>query len=304
MPRTCILICTCDRPESLRKLLSALLPQANAHRCATVIVDNGMRSSQAVVASFQPEMPVVYERISQPGLVSARNRAMSLALATHPEYLAFIDDDEVPEADWLANLIGRAEQTGADIIGGPVVPLFEAAPPQWAVAGDFFSKSGASPGTENLLLRVSSISSDESDWFRKEFNFSGGEDHEFLSRLIANGAVNVVAEAAIVHEAVPTSRMRRRYIWRRGLRDGVTIAQIIALRSQSRTGVAAMVLFRTGAKFGYAINHLVWSLSTPWRLHRAIADFASALGIVLRAVGVKFVFYGQAKIRQLDKLAV
>ena len=109
MPKTCILICTCDRPELLRQLLSALVPQANAQRCATVIVDNGMRSSEAVVASFQSEMPIVYERISQPGLVSARNRAMSLALATHPEYLAFIDDDEVPEADWLSNLIRRIE---------------------------------------------------------------------------------------------------------------------------------------------------------------------------------------------------
>jgi len=277
--------------------LSALVPQASTQRCAIVIVDNGTHLSETVVSSFQPEIPIVYERISQPGLVSARNCAMGLALATHPEYLAFIDDDEVPEADWLANLIGRAKRTGADIIGGPVVPQFEAAPPQWAVAGDFFSKSGTSPGTENLLLRVSSVPPDESDWFRKEFNFSGGEDHEFLSRLIANGAVNVVAEAAIVHEAVPASRMRRRYIWRRGLRDGVTIAQIIALRSQSRTGVAAIVLNRTGAKLAYAFNHLFWSLSSPWRFNCAMADLAAASGIMLRAMGVKFVFYGQRKIR-------
>ena len=114
MPKTCILICTCDRPELLRQLLSALVPQAKAHGCTTIIVDNGMRSSETVVSSFQPEMPIVYERISEPGLVSARNRAMSLALAFHPEFLAFIDDDEVPEADWLSNLIRRVEETGAD----------------------------------------------------------------------------------------------------------------------------------------------------------------------------------------------
>jgi hypothetical protein len=96
--------------------------------------------------------------------------------------------------------------------------------------------------------------------------------------------------------------MKRRYIWRRGLRDGVAIAQIIALRSQSRTSFAAMVLYRTGAKLGYAFNHLFWSLSSPWRLHRAIADFASALGIMLRALGVKFAFYGQTKIRQPEAI--
>jgi succinoglycan biosynthesis protein ExoM len=300
MPKTCILICTCDRPELLLQLLSALVPQANAHGCATIIVDNGMRSSETVVSSFQPEMHIVYERISEPGLVSARNRVMSLALAFHPEFLAFIDDDEVPEADWLSNLIRRIEQTGAGFASGHVVPEYAAPPPRWATEGGFFHASGDSFITGNLILRASCLPEGESQWFRHEFNFSGGEDDEFLSRLAANGAVHVVAETAIVRESVPASRMKRRYIWRRGLRDGVSIAQIIALRSKSRSRFAAMVLYRTGAKLGYAFNHLFWSLSTPWRFHCAMADLAAASGIILRALGVKFAFYGQTKIRQTE----
>jgi succinoglycan biosynthesis protein ExoM len=155
MPKTCILICTFDRPGSLRQLLSALVPQANAHGCATIIVDNGIRSSETVVSSFQSEMNIVYERISEPGLVSARNRALSLALATHPEYLAFIDDDEVPEADWLSNLIRRIEQTGAGFASGPVVPEYAALPPRWATEGEFFHAPGDSFRTSNLILRAS-----------------------------------------------------------------------------------------------------------------------------------------------------
>ena len=296
MPKTCILICTCDRPEPLRQLLSALVPQANEHSCATIIVDNGISSAETVVSSFQPEMHIVYERISQPGLVSARNRAMNLALATNPEYLAFIDDDEVPETDWLSNLIRRVEETGADFASGPVIPEYTAPPPRWATEGEFFHASGDSFRTSNLILRVSSLPENESQWFHHEFNFSGGEDNEFLGRLVANGAVHVVAEAAIVRESVPASRMKRRYIWRRGLRDGVAIAQIIALRSRSRTTFAAMVLFRTGAKLGYALNHLFWSLIAPWRFHCAMADLVAASGIILRALGVKFVFYGNTKL--------
>jgi succinoglycan biosynthesis protein ExoM len=184
MPKTCILICTCDRPESLRKLLSALVPQANAHRCATVIVDNGINSSEAVVSSFQPEMPIIYERISQPGLVSAKNRAMSLALASHAEFLAFIDDDEVPGVDWLSNLILRVEQTGADFACGPVVPEYATPPARWATEGEFFPAPGDSFRTSNLILRASCLPEGESQWFRHEFNFSGGEDNEFLGRCI------------------------------------------------------------------------------------------------------------------------
>ncbi|MBZ0259649.1 MAG: hypothetical protein K8F90_03500 [Hyphomicrobiales bacterium] len=92
---------------------------------------------------------------------------------------------------------------------------------------------------------------------------------------------------------MPASRLKRRHIWRRGLRDGVAIAQILELRSKSKAGFAAMVLRRTGAKLGYAVNHLFWSLSQPWRFHRVMAGLAAATGILLRAAGVKFAFYGQ-----------
>ena len=302
MPRICILICTFDRPELLRRLLTALVPQANAHGCTAIIVDNGTHSSETVVAPFQSEMKILYERLSEPGLVSARNRAMSLALASHPEFLAFIDDDEIPEAGWLASLVRRVEETGADLANGPVVPDYAAPPPRWAVDGEYFHKSGETVCTSNLLIRASCLPAGASQWFQHEFNFSGGEDYEFLSRLKANGAVHVVAEKAVVRESVPASRLKRRYIWRRGLRDGVVFAQILALRRKSRLSFAAMVVCRVGAKLGYAINHLFCALSQPWRFHRAMADLAAATGIVLRAGGVKFAFYGHPGTRQPDAI--
>lgn len=298
MPKTCILICTCDRPELLGQLLSALVPQARAHGCVTIIVDNGMRSSETVVATFQPEMEIVYERLAEPGLVSARNRAMGLALAFHPEFLAFIDDDEIPEADWLANLIRRVEETGAGFACGPVVPAYQASPPSWVVKGEFFEKSGTAACTSNLLLRASCIPVDASRWFLPDFNFTGGEDKEFLNRLMENGAVKVLAETAIVWESVPAPRMKRRYIWRRGLRDGVVIAQITSLESKSRAGFAAGIICRAAQKLGYGLNHLFWTVKSPWRFNNAMSDMAAVAGIMLRAAGVKFAFYGHPKMRQ------
>ena len=298
MPKTCILICTFDRPVLLQRLLSALALQAHVHDCTTIVVDNGPHSSEAIVSAFLSSLNIIYDRISERGLVIARNRAMSLALALQPQFIVFIDDDEVPEADWLANLIHRIEETGADLACGPVLPEYTEPPPRWATEGGFFEGSGDPPGTENLILRASSIPADKGQWFRPEFNLSGGEDYEFLSRLIANGAMHVVAEAAVVRETVPPSRLRRRYIWRRGLRDGVYLTQIISLKKQSWFAFAAAVLLKAGEKIGYGLNHLFWSPSAPWRLHRAIADFASAGGIILRSMGVRFEFYGQAKALQ------
>ncbi len=295
MPRTCILICTFERPQLLHKLLAALVDQVRGQACTVIVVDNGTSSSEDIVLAFRASMNIVYDRLSARGLVSARNRALTLGIARKPEFLVFIDDDEVPEASWLANLIARLEETGADFACGPVIPDYAAPPPRWAKQGEFFNASADSFRTSNLILRASCIPSAESQWFRPEFNFSGGEDDEFLSRLAAGGAVHVEATTAVVRETIPQSRMRRRYIWRRGLRDGVAIAQIARLRNTSRAGFMAKVLWRACTKLGYGLNHLFWSPGTSWRLQSAIADFACAFGIITRALGVKFAFYGRVE---------
>jgi succinoglycan biosynthesis protein ExoM len=292
MRKVCILICTFNRPELLRKLLQALKPQARLHESTVVIVDNGTAPSEAIVAAFQKEMNIVYQRLAEPGLVSARNAALRLALTHGPEFLAFIDDDEVPEAGWLSALIERLEESGADFATGPVIPDYAAPPPRWAVEGEFFHKSGETLCTSNLIMRAACLPTDESQWFRPEFNFSGGEDKEFLARMAAGGAVHTVAKAAIVREAVPASRMKSSYIWRRGLRDGVVIAEIISLGSTSRAGFVARVICRAAQKLGYALNHLFWTVKSPWRFNNAISDLAAVAGIVLRSVGLRIVFYG------------
>jgi len=292
MRKVSILICTFNRPELLRKLLQALAPQAGLHESTVVVVDNGTEPSEAIAAAFQKDMNIVYQRLAEPGLVSARNAALRLALARGPEFLAFIDDDEMPETGWLSALIERLEESRADFATGPVVPDYAVPPPRWAVEGEYFQASADSYRTSNLIMRAACVPSDESQWFRPEFNFSGGEDDEFLSRLAAGGAIHTMAEAAIVREAVPAARMKRRYIWRRGLRDGVAIAQIISLRSTSRAGFAAGIICRAAQKLGYALNHLFWTVKSPWRFNNAISDFAAVGGIVLSTMGVSIAFYG------------
>jgi succinoglycan biosynthesis protein ExoM len=292
MHKVCILICTFNRPELLRKLLQALVPQAKLHESTVVVVDNGTVPSEAIVAAFEKDMNIVYQQLSEPGLVSARNAALRLALLREPEFLAFIDDDEVPEAGWLCGLVEKLEESGADFATGPVVPDFAVPPPRWAKRGEFFEKSGETHCTSNLIVRAASIPADESQWFRPEFNFSGGEDKEFLARLAAGGAVHTVARSATVKESVPASRMKSRYIWRRGLRDGVVLAEIISLESTSRTGFVARIICRAAQKFGYALNHLFWMVKSPWRFNNAMSDLAAVAGVLSRSLGIRIAFYG------------
>jgi succinoglycan biosynthesis protein ExoM len=292
MRKVCILICTYNRPELLRKLLQALAPQARLFESTVVIVDNGTEPSEAIVADFREDMDILYQRLAEPGLVSTRNAAMRLGLSRRPEFLAFIDDDEAPEPGWLSGLIERLEESGADFATGPVFPDYAVPPPRWASKGEFFEKSGDTHCTSNLIMRTACIPADESQWFRPEFNFSGGEDKEFLARLAAGGAVHTVARSAIVKESVPESRLKSSYVWRRGLRDGVVIAEIISLESTSRAGFVAGVICRAAQKLGYALNHLFWTVKSPWRFNNAMSDLAAVAGILWRSMGIKVSFYG------------
>jgi succinoglycan biosynthesis protein ExoM len=286
----CILICTFDRPAFLEQLLAELAAQAKDY--PVVVVDNGSRSSEPVVSRFGALLKLTYDRLAAGGLVAARNRSISLALAHKPDFLVFIDDDEVPQPGWLAALTDRLEATGADIVTGPVVPEFLAPPPSWAVRGGFFFReAGIAAG--NLALRRSCLPVSPDEWFKAAFNFLGAEDEEFLKRLIAGGATYAVADAAVVREFVPVGRMRRRYIWRSGLRDGVQSVRLARVQITSPAGRAGRMISVFAAKIGYGLNHLFWSARTPWRVHYAIRDFATAAGIVLGSLGVEFTFYGR-----------
>ena len=54
--------------------------------------------------------------------------------------IVFIDDDEWPDVDWLAELIATQRATGADVVTGPVMPVFDDPAPTWVLAGGFFDR--------------------------------------------------------------------------------------------------------------------------------------------------------------------
>ncbi len=286
----CILICTCDRPAYLGELLEELTRQAGD--CPIVIVDNGGSPARHVADDFGQRLRILYDRLQVTGVVTARNRAISLALLQRPELLVFIDDDEVPEPGWLRNLIATIKATGADIVTGPVHATFLSPPPQWIVEGQFFVRC---PGiaTGNLALRRSCLPEDPSNWFNPTLNLLGAEDEEFLKRLMRAGARYAGAETAVVREFVSASRLHRRYIFSIGLRDGLQIVQLNALQGGSLPLRAARLTWAFFAKVGYGCNHLFWAIRRPWRAILAVRDFCTAAGILLGSLGLRVRFYGR-----------
>ena len=77
--------------------------------------------------------------------------------------VAFIDDDDLPEPDWLLHLIEKARATGADIVCGAINPVVDEKLPEWFKRSPLFDVPGHHSqtkfgvprgiGTGNVLIK-------------------------------------------------------------------------------------------------------------------------------------------------------
>jgi GT2 family glycosyltransferase len=120
-PKITIVVCTRERPGALARCLDSLLAQRYPD-FRILVVDNApvTGATAEVVSSAARRGPVDYLLERTAGLSFARNAAVAAAPG---EILAWIDDDEVADQDWLAE-VARAlvDHPDADVISGVIVP--------------------------------------------------------------------------------------------------------------------------------------------------------------------------------------
>jgi glycosyltransferase involved in cell wall biosynthesis len=127
-----VCICTHDRPRYARDCLDGLRRQTVARdRFAVVIVDSCSSPAAAMeldVLAASHEARLI--RLDQPGVSRARNAG---AWAAHTPFIAYIDDDAIPAADWVAAILAAISQPGRPpaLIGGRILPKWEAPLPPW-----------------------------------------------------------------------------------------------------------------------------------------------------------------------------
>jgi glycosyltransferase involved in cell wall biosynthesis len=254
VPHISVCICTFKRS----RLLSCLLHELDCQKTegsftySVMIVDNDVsESSREVVSKFQKasSLQVSYEVESEQNIALARNKALANA---EGDFIAFIDDDEVPAIDWLINLFQTCQERKIDGVLGPVLPRFEKNPPIWVKKGGFCDRPTHATGfrinwnegrTGNLLIRRG-ILAGLTPVFRPEFG-SGGEDRDFFRRMIERGRVFVWCNEAVVYEWVPSLRWKRSFLMRRALLRGK-----MALKQHRGFGDLAKSLF---AVIGYIL---------------------------------------------------
>jgi succinoglycan biosynthesis protein ExoM len=237
-PSVCLFIPTFRRPDGLRRLLAHVEQLEYAGPLTVVVVDNDAveRAGHAVVAEVSASFPFplrcVVER--QRGQTYAYNRGFVEACRQleRPEYVAVLDDDEFPGPRWLREMVTTAVACKADLVGGPVFPVFDL-PDHWlAKTGLYQPRRFATGriemiyGAGSMLVRRNVIERYLDEPFSHEFAFTGGSDLEFFSRCRRDGRSFAWANDAEVFETTPGSRTTLAWLLRRHFRKGTDNTRI------------------------------------------------------------------------------
>lgn len=285
----CVCVCAYKRPELLKRLLHELCKQNTGgdFMYSVVVSDNDRgESARKVVSEFRARTSVEIKYCVEPeqNIALARNRALENAQG---DFVAFIDDDEFPAADWLALMLKACREHHADGVLGPVRPFFDEHPPEWLARGRFCERPEHETGslldwkqtrTGNALLRRAILTGGGGP-FRREFG-NGGEDQDFFRRMMERGHRFVWCNEAVVYEVVPPERQRRRYFLKRALLRGQNERLLLSASSIAKS-LVAVPLYAVSLPFMAMLGQHVFM-----KYSIRLCDHA---GKLLTAVGVKAV---------------
>ena len=296
--RVVIGVITFRRPSGLRRLLESLrvleFRESGLPGVEVVVVDNDAERSGEAVCRDLRDFPwrVRYVSEARRGIPQARNAVLRVALED-ADFLAFIDDDEAACPGWLDTLLAVQHRHEADVVGGPVLPVFVEPPPQWVVAGGFFNRArhptgtAVTPnGTGNVLIRVDAVRLC-AVMFDERFALTGGSDTLFLEEMARRGATVAWADEAVVWESIPTSRVSMVWLLRRAFRHGIVLGRIDGEFRVRYTSVLARLTKGLG-QIAVGASLVLFSLCRQPLLTRGFQSVAKGVGGLVGLLGFRF----------------
>lgn len=267
-----ICIITYRRPEGIKRLIRAcyqLRFPTQSVELKIIVVDNDQNESARAVcddlrADTKFDLRYVVER--RRGIPFARNRGIQEA-QPWADYVAFIDDDEFPDPDWLDRLMAGIELFAADVATGPVNAVYESGIPNWIATGGFFDRPRYEQGakldrafTNNVLISKRVLEGMDSK-FDERMALTGGSDSHFFQRVADAGFKIVWVDDAIVNEHTPASRATPNWLIKRSYRTGNRMS-FIARDLHPGAGTAFVVIAKALAWIAWGI--IRWPLVRPF----------------------------------------
>ncbi|MDQ3738160.1 MAG: glycosyltransferase [Actinomycetota bacterium] len=297
--RIAVCICTYQRADVINGLLERLTHVAeeamDVAEVGVVVVDDDPAASAERVAERYAgtfELGLVYIRSGAGNISTARNLALEHGTQL-ADWLALIDDDCLPDLDWLRELLAVQAAHDAEAVSGHCIDEPPPDGPRWFVDEPFLVESfdhadGAileSGALKNTLLSSAFVRR-HALLFDEAFGTIGGEDVMFFRAAHRAGLRHHFASSAVVREQLPTDRATLAYQLRRALWHGNTEA--VTSVAASRVGRARMMA--RGAKLVATssirpFRQVVASKQSEWRF--ALCGVLQGAGRLLGAIGIR-----------------
>jgi len=306
-----VVVCTYDqkRRPLLERALEALKHQEQPPAAVVVVVDHNPGLLRALRADY-PHYSVVSNEMKR-GLSGARNCGLAAAATS---VVAFLDDDAVPQPDWVARLARAYAAASAQYVlgvGGKIVPDWAEGRPSWFppefdwVVGCTYKGARTDPGlVRNMLGANMSFRTAE---LRRIGGFRDGigrigavplgcEETETcirMAREFPSGQIRF-EPAARVHHYVPAQRATPHYLLRRCWAEGLSKAHVATLAGRSSAladerGYVTRTLPRGIAQaFGEAV----------WRMRAASLARAA---VMITGLAVTIAGFGAGRFRLRSK---
>jgi glycosyltransferase involved in cell wall biosynthesis len=270
-----------------------------------IVVDNSANAGERDAVALQQRsqqggrLPVIYVHEPVPGIPNARNAGLNAVSVLSPDWIAFIDDDEIAPPDWIARLHATALHYDADVVSGKVIQFSTSDEAQsgaenWTVPPSFGkARRRLTCPTSNVIFRASILSGEPVLRFDESMQH-GGSDVEFFMRAGQRGARIFHVKDATVFEEYPAERKTVGYECKRAFRVGTT-TNYRYMKNYGNLPGAALLVGRVITKTATAVGSAaVGFVAYPFarslaerNLGRGVRSAATALGFVGPLFGFK-----------------
>lgn len=258
-----VVIPTSGKAVFLERVLQALRSQGWP-LAEIIVVDNN------AVPQVPPQPPVTVIHEPRAGLSAARNAGLA---AARSEFVAYLDDDAVPEPAWAGQLLAGMRCYEALAAGGTVQLATGEALPAWlpresrSLLSELLYDGADIPDLDESRYLVGANfcvcrnAVERLGGFRSDFGRVGNllrssEELELCRRIQkAGGRVSFIAAARVFHQ-VRAGRLTRRYLLSRAYWQGRSDAQLDLLHGKpAGDGSGANVLRELGALLSPEPSH-------------------------------------------------
>jgi glycosyltransferase involved in cell wall biosynthesis len=246
MKKLTVAVCSFNRANRLPTLINSLSLQKCPIPFEIVVIDNNSTdNTEGVVRelSQRNRIPLLYIKEARHGIVHARNCAIENSMDS--KYLAFIDDDELPEPNWLAAAVDAFESEGAECVGGEIrVIIDKEKKPDWLneelikFLGEnrwgnepFWITTRSTPiWSGNIAYKTSIFSNGlryDIRYNRIAHDIGGGEDAAMFETLLRNDIKIRYRPDMVVGHYVEDWKLQKRYFIKLHFKAGITYGRYL-----------------------------------------------------------------------------